>query len=177
MHTSQEPLLTSGAERDLAVEHWLLSATADNDRARAEWKESGVALLRCGTLFGAVRTSGVVVRAAAGTDRPREVDAYLAQVLAGPVFSDRVIDCYYVLVPPSAGTREAWAATHEDAEYLGRGHYLGVPKVTAKTPQQGRSYWCAPMDSAGVLASPEAVSQFLAFGRYQMACDATYAIE
>jgi hypothetical protein len=75
MQPSQEPFLASEAERDLAVEHWLLSVTADTDRARAEWKEAGVALLRCGMLFGAVRLSGEVVRAAAGTDDFREVDA------------------------------------------------------------------------------------------------------
>jgi hypothetical protein len=93
------------------------------------------------------------------------------------VLFDRVIDCYYVLVPPSAGELEAWAATRDDAEYLGRGHFLGIPKTAAKTSKQGRSYWCVPMDSAGALASPEAVSQLLSFGRYRVACREGYVVE
>ncbi|WP_149827549.1 hypothetical protein [Streptomyces tailanensis] len=164
--------ITTAAGRALAVEHWLLSAADDSSRARSEWRESGVALLRCGTLFGAIRISGEIVYAAAGTEDPYEVDTFLARaMLGGPVFTDTVTRRYYVMVPPSTGSRSEWARRPGgDAEYLGRSHYLGVPSVHATSPDGPRAYWCVPMDGAGELASAEAVSQLLSVGRYRLAC-------
>ena len=62
---SREPHVTTSAERALAVEHWLLSAAETPGRARADWEESGRALLRCGGVFAAVRLSARLVCAAA----------------------------------------------------------------------------------------------------------------
>ncbi|MGK5499656.1 hypothetical protein ACSNOF_17170, partial [Streptomyces sp. URMC 125] len=82
--------LVTRRQKQRAVEHWLLSTTADPQAARSQWRESGLALLPCGSIFAAVRMPGDVVRAAAGTSRTGEVDAFLREALDGPVF----VDCY-----------------------------------------------------------------------------------
>ncbi|WP_157901149.1 hypothetical protein [Streptomyces davaonensis] len=61
-------LVHSRADRELAVTHWLLLSAPDTHRARTEWSETGIALLRCGGLFTAVRLSAALVHAASGTD-------------------------------------------------------------------------------------------------------------
>ncbi|MER7841648.1 hypothetical protein ABTY98_38630 [Streptomyces sp. NPDC096040] len=161
----------SGAERRLAVEHWLLMATEDRDRARREWKTDGVALLRCGGIFGVVRISAALVHAAAGTDVPQDVDAYLYRaLLGGPVFADLTTLRYYVLVGHTTGLREEWEQARDDAEFMGRGHFLGVPALNATSPER-RHYWCVEMDSAGELAASDAVSQLVQTGRYRLAGD------
>ncbi|WP_053709111.1 hypothetical protein [Streptomyces sp. NRRL B-3648] len=161
----------SGAERRLAVEHWLLIATEDRDRARKEWKTDGVALLRCGGIFGVIRISATVVHAAAGTEDPQGVAAYLLRaLLGGPVFADGMGVSYYVLVGNTIGLREEWEQAQDDAEFMGRGHYLGVPAVDATSPRP-RSFWCVEMGSAGELASADAVSQLVATGRHRLVCD------
>ncbi|MGD1218444.1 MULTISPECIES: hypothetical protein [Streptomyces] len=167
----REPHLTTGAERDLAVEHWLLSAAQDVRLARAQWQESGVALLRCSTLFGAVRVAGEVVHSAAGTSDPVGVSAFLARVLeGGPVVFDRASQFYAVLVGPSVGRLREWATLrHDDAEYVGQGRCLAVPPVTAKNPDGFRVYWSVPMSSPGELAPADAVSRLLATGRHRPA--------
>ncbi|GHE58524.1 hypothetical protein [Streptomyces capitiformicae] len=169
---AEDRYIAAATGRALAVEHWLLSAADDSSWARSEWRESGVALLRCGTLFGVIRISGEVVRAAAGTEDPYGVDAFLARaMLGGPVFTDTVTRRYYVMVSPSTGSRSEWTRrSDKDAEYLGRSHYLGVPSVHATSPDGPRAYWCVPMAGAGELASAEAVSQLLSVGRYRLAC-------
>ncbi|WP_369225917.1 hypothetical protein AB5J52_34010 [Streptomyces sp. R39] len=161
----------TGAERRLAVEHWLLTATEDRARARREWKTDGVALLRCGGVFGVVRINAALVHAAAGTSAPQDVDAYLLQaLLGGPVFADLTTLRYYVLVGNTTGLREEWEQAWDDAECMGRGHYLGVPALDATSPDR-RHYWCVEMDSIGELASVDAVSQLVAAGRYRLAAD------
>ncbi|GAB3010921.1 hypothetical protein GCM10023080_091920 [Streptomyces pseudoechinosporeus] len=67
--------IVTRAERELAVGHWLLSAAPDMRQARQEWARSGVALLRCGGIFTAVRIRAALVQAAADTDDPKVIDA------------------------------------------------------------------------------------------------------
>ncbi|MFJ4695174.1 hypothetical protein [Streptomyces sp. NPDC088766] len=163
--------MTTRAERALAAEQWLLTAAPDRSRARAEWLSDGVALLRCGGAFGAVRMSAPLVHVAARTDNLVEVDRYLAKaLLGGPVFMDQESGRYYALVGISTGRRPEWKRTRDDAEYLGQNHYLGVPALSATDPVR-RSYWCVPMDSAGILTVADAVSQLVHTGRERLAND------
>lgn len=141
-------------------------AAEDRNRARQDWQRDGLALLRCGGVFGAIRISAHLVHAAAATDDLPAVDRFLFQALqGGPVFMDRVTRRYYVLVGPTTGLRKEWQHERGDAAYLGRGHHLGVPAVDATRPDAGRSYWCVEMGGAGELAAPDAVSQLVQLGR------------
>ncbi len=164
-------LVHSRRDRELAVATWLLTAAQDIKQARIQWQESGIALLRCGGPFGAVRISGELVRAAAGTGNTAKIDAFLAEALhGGPVFMDLYAQRYYVLVPVSAGQLPGWAARRDpEAEFLGQGCFLGVPRPENTQPEGVRSYWCVPMDSPGNLASPHAVAQLLAVARFRRA--------
>jgi len=143
-------------ERDLAVSHWLLSAAENQERARAEWREQGVALLAAGGIFAAIRIPGDLVRAAAETDEGEAVDAFLLRALeGGPVSRDRTSDTYYALVSGSTAWQwnpRAWP----DVECLGRDCYLGIPEPGPER-QRWRAYWCVPMDSPGELCDPRLV--------------------
>ncbi|MGI5438349.1 hypothetical protein ACQEV4_13290 [Streptomyces shenzhenensis] len=166
-----------GTDRHLATEHWLLS-TLDgphHDRARLEWQEHGVALLPLGGLFSAVRLPGRLVEAAAG--RPfasAEVDAFLAETLhGGPVIYDPHGQRYYALVPATMPVTwkhavDDWQVV--DVDCLGRGTYLGVPRVTAtRLEAQARvSYWAVPIASAALMCAPLTVARLIAAGRHRM---------
>lgn len=151
-------------ERDLAVSHWLLAAAGDQERARAEWREHGVALLAAGGIFAAIRISGDLVRVAAKADEDRAVDDFLRRALeGGPVFRDRIWDMYYVLVPGST----AWwwkARAWPGVDCLGRDCYLGVP-APDRERWRGRTYWCVPMDSPGELCEPRLVWAMVQLGQ------------
>ncbi|MER5918473.1 hypothetical protein ABT124_51790 [Streptomyces sp. NPDC001982] len=41
--------------------------------------------------------------------------------------------------------------------------------MQATMPDAGPSYWCVPMDTAGDLTRPDAVTQLLSIGRFQLA--------
>ncbi|WP_405925764.1 hypothetical protein [Streptomyces sp. NBC_00035] len=163
----EEPArITTRVERQLAVSHWLLSASREVEGARAEWAEIGLTVLRCGTLFGAVRVPAEIIHAAAGSHQDDAVNAYLARALhGGPVLVDTHQERYYALVPP--GTMHHWNTP--DTECLGRGSYLGVPRpdLDGHSGQVGRSYWSVPMDSPGELCTPGSVTQLVAHGRYR----------
>ncbi|OIJ98574.1 hypothetical protein [Streptomyces colonosanans] len=157
-------------ERDLAVAHWLLSAAGDRERARAEWREYGVALLATGGIFVAIRIPGDLIRVAAETDEDQAVDDFLRCALeGGPVFRDRISDVYYALVPGSTAWRwnaRAWPGV----ERLGKDCYLGVP-APERECWRGRAYWCVPMDSPGELCDPRLVWAMVQLGqeRHRMA--------
>ncbi len=156
--------ITSGAERRLAVEHWLLAAAPDRTRTRTEWEERPFAMLPCGGLFAAVRIPALVVQAAAGSADEEQVDAYLGDALMrGPVICDRYAGRYYALVPVSASRRWDVPGT----VCLGVGSELGVPRPGLVAADCTRVYWSVPMDSAGELCSPSAVSQAVMTGRYR----------
>lgn len=164
-------LVHTGSDRRLAIEHWLLSAAPARDRARMEWQEAGVALLRLGTLFSAIRIPQTLVFAIVGRVSYKEADTFLADALdGGPVICDPRQHRYYALVPGSMP--EKWTAAaadwmHLGVECLGRETYLGVPRVNAVdlNPTAWASYWSVPMPSAGELCSPLAVARLLAAGK------------
>ncbi|MGW4954792.1 hypothetical protein [Streptomyces parvulus] len=145
--------------RRLAVEHWLLNG-ADNERAaRQRWREDGVALLRCGRSFGAVRIPLAVVGAAAGSEERIMIAAYLYEaLLGGPAFVDGASNLVYCLVAPLAGYGCA-----PGSEYLGEDSYLGVPVLGASG--HARSCWLIEPDGPGVVCRPESVQRLVEFGR------------
>ncbi|MGX1514064.1 hypothetical protein RKD44_005352 [Streptomyces collinus] len=161
---------TSGAlvqSRDLAVSNWLLSAADDRSRAETEWNDRGVALLRCGGPFTAIRLPSDLVFAAAGSEDRARVSSYLRAALhRGPVFVDQTAGWYYCLVPARAC--ETWR--EPETECFGDDHYLGVPcpGVDFQHPR-ARSYWVVPMDGPADLCSPEAISQVLDAARQRSA--------
>ncbi|KUO19061.1 hypothetical protein AQJ91_21875 [Streptomyces dysideae] len=166
-HVEAQPgaLVQTRADRHLAAGQWLLSAAEDTQRARKEWAENGITLLRCGTLFTAVRLAASLVHAAADSNDLRDVDAYLGQaLLGGPVFADTRWRLYYALVPEGTGRLPSWSYRSEDAECLGPNAYLGVPDPTHTDPGVGFSYWCVPPHDPETLCSPEAVAQLLKDG-------------
>ncbi|MFI0812901.1 hypothetical protein [Streptomyces echinatus] len=158
----------SGAERRLAVEHWLLSAAEDRARARQEWRTDGVALLRCGGVFSVVQITATVVHAAVGSEEPQAVNDCLARALLGPAFVDRELLRYYVLVGSGAARRREWKHKGDAAGFMGVGHYLGVPAVDA-VDLTARTAWCVEMASLGDLAPADAVSQLVHSGRFRLA--------
>ncbi|MFE7277480.1 hypothetical protein [Streptomyces sp. NPDC057623] len=170
-HVGAQPvaLIQTRADRHLAAGQWLLSAAEDTQRARKEWADDGIALLRCGTLFTAVRLAVGLVYAAADSDDLRDVDAYLRQaLLGGPVFADTRWGLYYALVPEGTDRLPPWSHRHKDAECLGPNAYLGVPEPTRTDPGVGFSYWCVPPQDPETLCRPEAVAQLLKDGRDQL---------
>jgi hypothetical protein len=162
-------LVATRAEMDLAIAHWLLSATEARDRARMEWQESGVTMLKTGTLFSAIRMSERLVHAAVGTGETDAVNAYLDRaLLGGPVIHDPRQCRYYALVPASTAAR--WKQCR-DTDAFGRDAYVGVPRPGLNTcaAEAWHPYWAVPMSSAGELCSREAVAQLVSLGRYRLA--------
>jgi hypothetical protein len=131
-----------------------------------------------GILFSAVRLPGDLVTAAAGVSRLADVDGFLDEVLdGGPVICDPRGHRYYALVPGSMPGR--WRDAAEEwrtlgVACLGRGTYLGVPKVQAVEfdPEGQISYWSVPMPSAAVLCRRLAVARLIAAGKCRMAEEA-----
>ncbi|MEV7959072.1 hypothetical protein [Streptomyces sp. NPDC088141] len=167
----------SRRDRELAVAHWLLSAAPDMREARDQWVSKGIALLRCGAVFTAVRIQADIVQAAAGTEDPERTDAYLREALQGPVFIDTSSQRYYVLVPASTSRMPQWAGAVPGAECLGSGCFLGVPSPQRTEPDLYRSYWCVSMDGPGALCSPGAVALLVAYGSHQRSAGQRLAVE
>ncbi|MFJ8793654.1 hypothetical protein [Streptomyces sp. NPDC102462] len=111
--------------RELAVSHWLLTASDDREQARKQWADQGIALLACGGILSAVRIPAGLVWAAAGTENLEETDGFLRRFFdGGAVFMDLHARLYYVLVP---GLTD-WKWSDRDfpgVECLGTGHFPG----------------------------------------------------
>lgn len=175
VETEPGVLVHPRADRQLATEHWLLSAHPSPVRARQEWTDHRVALLPLGTLFSAVRIPQSLVLAVVGRAPHAEVDAFLAEALDdGPVICDPRGHRYYALVPGSMPAK--WSAAAEDwlelgVGCLGRGAYLGVPRLDVEEldPEAWMSYWSVPIPSAGELCAPLAVARLLAAGKHCLA--------
>lgn len=75
--------ISPGQDRELAVGTWLLLCADITERACQEWRTGGIALLRCSTLFAALRISAGLIHAAAGTSAANTVNEFLPQVLHG----------------------------------------------------------------------------------------------
>ncbi|MDK0519580.1 hypothetical protein [Streptomyces sp. ML-6] len=164
--------------RGPAVTYWLLSAAPDLREARDQWVSKGIALLRCGVVFAAVRIQADIVQAAAGTKDPERIDAYLKEVLrGGAVFIDTSSQRYYALVPANMSRLPQWAGPVPGVECLGPGCFLGVPSPHRTEPTPSRSYWCVPMDGPGALCAPGAVALLVAYGSHQRSARQRLAVE
>lgn len=170
-------LVHASADRQLAVEQWLLATHKSATQVRREWQEAGIALLPLGTLMSAVRIPQRMVAAIAGTDDPGILDALLSKALGGPVICDPAGHRYYILVPGTMPDRwrhlaEDWRALGVDC--LGRDTYIGVPKVQAREfdPKTFALYWSVSMPSAGELCAPLAVARLIAAAQCRLAGEA-----
>ena len=153
--------VTTTAERNRAVEHWLAAAAPDPREVRAEWDLRGVALLPTGVLFSAVRIHAATVHAAAGTTAPEEIDRYLASALDGPVLGLADGASYVALLPVSSARKWDLPGT----PCLGRGAFVGVPRPGSLREHGERAFWAVPMESAGVLCDPAEVFQLALLGQ------------
>ena len=134
---------------------WLARAHPAPREAYAEWEQRRLAMLPLGSLFDAVRIPARTVVAGIGTDEEEEINAFLAETIAGPVIYDPGI-WYYALVP--AGTAESWIS--QRASCLGHTYWLGVPRIgqdSAPGP-----YWSVPMERVGTLCKVTPVDEFVA---------------
>ncbi|SOR81184.1 MULTISPECIES: hypothetical protein [Streptomyces] len=165
-------------DRRLASEHWLLSTLPAllRHRARLEWKQHHVAMMPLGTLFSAVRIPSRLVVALAGSSEADCLDAFLAEALGGgPVISDPRFSRLYALVPARMSATlhqvaDTWRAL--EVECLGRGSYLGVPRLDAVPREHAFAcYWSVPMDSAAMLCSPLTVARLIAAGKHCLAME------
>lgn len=166
-------LIHSAADRRLAVEQWLLATCSAERRgyARVEWQEHGVALLPLGGLFSAVRIPARLVHAVAGSTAPEQVDDFLDECLEGPVICSPRHQRYYALVPASMPRSWRQAADDwrtQDVDCLGRGTYLGVPRVDTVQPHPLDPYWSVSMPGPGTLCPPLSVARLIAAGRHQL---------
>ncbi|MEU3896351.1 hypothetical protein [Streptomyces sp. NPDC045251] len=163
-------MATTGAlvqARDRAVSNWLLAAADNCDRAQREWHDRGVALLRCGRAFTAIRVPASLITAAAGSEERARVSAYLSAALhRGPVFVDRTAGWYYCLVPSKSCA--SWR--EPETECLGDDHYLGAPRPGIDLQHsRARSCWVVPMDGPADLCSPDAISRLVDVARKKTA--------
>ncbi|MFF5972196.1 hypothetical protein ACFY7C_11825 [Streptomyces sp. NPDC012769] len=161
--------VVSRQEREAAARAWLLLSTASVGDARKEWQRTGIALLKCGVLFSAVRMEAELVHAAVGSAEVTKVSDFLEVMLfGGPVFVDQGSARYYALVPPSVPLRREWADKLDApyAECLGSGTYVGVPDPSRNSPHGALVYWTVPMKGPGSLCDPGAVAEFVERGRH-----------
>jgi hypothetical protein len=166
-------LVHPGTDRRLAVEQWLLSTVSDVGMTRLEWEQHHVAMLPLGTLFSAVRIPGRLVQAVAASTDPEDIDPVLEETLEGPVICDPHGPRYYALVP--ASMPRTWRAAADDwrvadVDALGRGTYLGVPRLDAVVLCPGAaSYWSVQMSGPGALCAPLVVARLIAAGVHRLA--------
>lgn len=163
VRTTSGALVHPRTTRDMSASHWLLCSADDRQAARAAWDRKGVALLRCGGLFTAIRIPAPIVFAAAGSEGREDVSAYLTEALHGrPVFVDQTAAWFYCLVP--ASTCRGWKKP--ETECFGRDTYVGVPHPSHDVRHPtARSYWSVPMAGPGDLCLPHTVAQLVDFGR------------
>ncbi|GGX26636.1 hypothetical protein [Streptomyces lomondensis] len=166
-------LIHPTTDRRLATEHWLLATLPAplRDRARSEWEQHRVAMLPLGGLFSAVRIPERLLTALSISTEAGCLDEFLAEALGGgPVICDPRFSRYYALVPAGMPATlhqmaKAWRALEVDC--LGRGSYLGVPRLDAVSGEYVfASYWSVPMHSAAVLCNPLTVARLIAAGRH-----------
>lgn len=154
------------AQRESAVEDWLLKAAPDRRQALTEWAEDGITALECGREFSAVRIPAELIYAAAQGREPEAVDDYLHQALqGGPIFAGRYWHQYYALVRPGVAAR--WE--HRGVSLLDRDVQLGVPHPALIRCTPGHPYWCVPLTGPGSVCETQTVAQLLDVGRLRLA--------
>ncbi|WP_331723552.1 MULTISPECIES: hypothetical protein [unclassified Streptomyces] len=161
---SPGPEVPAVAGADRAVSDWLAASLDNPAKAHREW-DSGVALLRTGLTFDAIRIPAPVIHAAAASEDPDTVSAFLADNLnQGAVIHDAytVGVSYYALVP--AGTHANWRTSGTPC--LPPGTWLGVPHPS-RTARPG-PYWALPPHSPGDLCTPLALVTLIAVGHIQL---------
>ncbi|MFC0844939.1 hypothetical protein ACFH04_14630 [Streptomyces noboritoensis] len=144
-----------------AITDWLASAHPVPAQAQREFAV-GIALVPTGEKFDAIRLPAPILHAAARTEDPDAVAAFLAKTLpGGAVIHDAygVGVWYYALVPP--GTYANWQAP--DAECLRPGTWLGVPRPDL-TARPG-PHWALPPHTAGSVCAAKAVADLVALGQ------------
>ncbi|MFI8889544.1 putative ATP-grasp-modified RiPP [Streptomyces paradoxus] len=150
------------------VSEWLARTHPDPERVWTEWATQGVALLPLGRRFGAVRMPSEIVHAALQCEDQDRVGAELGRLLGGGIIFDRRVagGTYYALVEGHA--RLAWG--DDDAvTCLGRGTYLGVPRIDRRQPPG--TYWVVPPRHEGELCPSRAVLDLLGAGRARRAAE------
>lgn len=146
-----------------AVADWLAGALADPAHARQEWADYRLAVLPLGTQFTAVRIRADVIEAAVGSPSPTLTAGMLETALNGPVIHDPNSHRYYALTAlDTTGWRPA-----DGAVLVGRGTWLGVPRVQDVEPRQA-SYWAVPPQRPRDVCDPAAVAELVAVGRARL---------
>lgn len=153
---------------DRFITEWLLRGAESAEQARMEWQTQGVALVRCGRSFAAIRIPAHLVHAAAGTDDPESVRTRLECHLSGPVIHDgRERSAYYVLIQWHAGL--VWDG-EDDTPCLGSDTYIGVPQLGRCYPPG--THWVIEPRRDGDLCRPSVVREFIARARQRLAAAA-----
>lgn len=148
-----------------AIAEWLTWEHPVPAQVWTEWTTHGVALLPLGKRFAAVRMPMDVVHAALDTEQSTQVALPLGQLLCGPVVYDRRVVgvTYYALIQWNPDL--VWA--HDEvAPCLGRGIYLGVPRIDRRRPPG--TYWVVAPRYAGNLCAPQAVASLIETGRQRL---------
>ncbi|MEV7116342.1 hypothetical protein ACIA8M_05005 [Streptomyces anulatus] len=158
-------VVSTGAGRSLASEHWLLGAATSVRRARSDWADCGTTLLTPDDLFGAIIIQAPVVHASLLLDDPERCAAPLrARLGGGPVFyAERRFGPeagYVALVSGSAAM--TWSVPGSVAHY--RQATLEVPAPNNVRPDQGRAWWVVPLDGPGVLCDPQPLATLVSQG-------------
>ncbi|MFE3736806.1 hypothetical protein [Streptomyces sp. NPDC059134] len=142
--------ITRGRRSEAAIAGWLLKAAADPEIAKADWEEGRPAMLPLGGCFDAVKMQPDLVHAATANTAPVQVCDALARLVDGPMVCHPGT-WFYALVP--AGTTETWKSP--DATVLGRGAWLGVPRLDSTRPASLLPYWAVPPKEVRQLCTPE----------------------
>ncbi|WP_425540909.1 putative ATP-grasp-modified RiPP [Streptomyces coeruleorubidus] len=154
---------------DLDISEWLARTHPVPERVRTEWAAQGVALLPLGEGFAAVRMASDVVHAAVQSEDQDRVAAALGELLGGAIIYDRRVagGTYYALVDGHAVL--AWAY-NGIVSWLGRGTYLGVPRIDRQRPPG--TYWVVPPRYAGDFCRPCSVVSLVEKGRSRLTGEA-----
>ncbi|WP_416975675.1 hypothetical protein [Streptomyces sp. 4F14] len=147
-----------------AIREWFADSCPDGTTPSRE-PGSGVTMLPLGEVITAVRMSARLVHAAAGTEDPEELAAYLAETLRGPVIHDAAGDGrpYYVLTPH----RDREWLLPADAAHLTAGTWLAIPDLDQRGPRA--AHWVTPPRYPGDLCRIDHVCEFILQGLRGMA--------
>ncbi|GAB2845959.1 hypothetical protein GCM10027074_11030 [Streptomyces deserti] len=160
-----------------AIAEWLARSHPAPEQVRREWAAQGVALLPLGGRFATVRMPSEVVHAAVRSKDRDEVAVALGELLGGSVIHDRRVagGTYYALIEAHAGL--VWAYG-DIATCLGRGTYLGVPRIDRQQPPG--TYWVVPPRYEGDLCAPRSIVALVEGGRARLAVEGevcSYGVE